>query len=120
MGKYALTRSAINQRKTEGSGWNMLYNSLPKASDFSSEYEYYLAMSNYPFIGGYFEARAKQLEYNETQRWWSDYAKHTGIDLSKNPYPIRSGYYRGFTSPYAETFEATEAIMSLYGLKKLW
>lgn len=74
-------------------------------------------MSDVPAIGSFYESRNRYLEYQENKRWLNDYARHTGIDLSKNPYPIRSGYYRNYYNPFNEVFEASEAIMSLYGMK---
>lgn len=120
MGKYALTRKVNNQRTKEGSIPYQINNVLPKASDYPSQYEYNLEMSKYPFIGNFYRYRNEKLEWEENKAWWNDYAKHTGIDLSKVKYPIRMGLYRGYVPQNSEVFEVTEAIMSLYGMKKFW
>lgn len=114
MGKYAITRAANNQRRKSGNAFNEVGNYFPTASDFDSEYEYDLYMAQYPLIGRIYQSRANRLSYEESKRYNKDRAKHMGYDLAANPYPIRSGYY---STPYNETFEVTEAIMSLYGMK---
>lgn len=108
-----MTRT-VQRKKGESKGFS---DYLPTVNDFDSEYEYDLYMSQYPLIGGFYGRRAQRLAYEENKRYNSDRASHLGYDLSDNPYPIRSGYYSRYAD---ESFEVTEAIMALYGIKKFW
>lgn len=105
MGKYAATRTVSRARSYYKSDWN--------------SYEDMMKNSSIPFIGGMYKARAEYLEYQELQQWWSDYARNTGIDLSKIKYPIKAGLYRGYVSAIAPYISATESVMNLYGGGKL-
>lgn len=57
--------------------------------------------------------RMEELAYEENQRWLKDRSKNMGFDLGDNLYPIRSGYYNGYTG-YGDYFEASESVINLF------
>lgn len=83
-----------------------------KYLDDRDDYQALQRWSELPIVGRIARSRMDQLTYSENQRYWYDYKRNTGI----NPrYPIRSGLYGSYSSEIGEAFEATEAVMSLYG-----
>lgn len=110
-------------------GWNdfdLLYEYDKRLAPWNrpelwNDYEYMKELSyryaGVPYLGGKYSARVKELEDEENARYWSDYEKNTGVNLSDNPYPIRSGYYSsGVTS---SGFDVNYAIMAMYnGFRK--
>lgn len=54
-------------------------------------------------------------QWQENIRWWSDYAKNTGIDSSRIKYPYRSGFYSQTSGEqFYRTFQVSKNIMRLY------
>ena len=58
--------------------------------------------------------RAEQMEYDENRRYWSDFAKNTGVDIDDWKYPIRMGRYGNVSSLGASLNVANKGIMNLY------
>lgn len=85
-----------------------------------NSYESMKSWSKSKILGSWAAGRMQELEDIENERWWEETGKYLGIDPDNLPFPIRSGRY-GSTSGsaggrYASAgFEATQAVMSLYG-----
>lgn len=92
-------------------------------NDYGALSKAYSMYSGLPYFPDKINARMKELEAAENERYWSDYEKNTGMRRSNNLYPIRSGYY-SYSGASAGTFDVNYAIMQLYngslrGINKL-
>lgn len=118
MGKYAATSAFRRQRKSgSDNAVKDLSGFFPTVNDFGSEYEYDLYMSQYPFIGRIYSARAERLKAEENLRYWQDKARVNNFDLSEIKYPIRAGIYGSYSS---EVYEASKSVMDLYADLRRW
>ena len=79
------------------------------------QYNTYKAQSWLPLIGGYYNNKADQMEYEENVRKLLDKSRNIGYNIFDNPYPI--SYLKGtigVAPADSLTFGVNQAILELY------